>query len=179
MLPHKPAGFRLRCNASCWKPVYLVVLLVALATAGGVAQENRHPASRNKFLLVSDIHFNPMADPALVAELAAADPAQWETILQRSKLTAFSPYGQDSNWWLVRSALDAMVRTEPHPALVMFTGDMLAHSFPETYRSITHDSDLEHYRFFVRKTFDFVALEFRKRFADAKILLTPGNNDEE
>ena len=29
------------------------------------------------------------------------------------------------------------------------------------------------------KTFDFVALEFRKRFPDVKILLTPGNNDED
>ena len=29
------------------------------------------------------------------------------------------------------------------------------------------------------KTFDFIALELRKRFPDAKMLLTPGNNDEE
>ena len=132
-----------------------------------------------KLLIASDIHFNPMADPALVADLAAADPTQWETILQRSKLTKFSPYGQDSNWWLMQSSLDAMARTEPHPALIMFTGDLLAHNFPKTYMSITHDSDPEHYRAFVLKTFEFVALEFRKRFADAKILLTPGNNDED
>ena len=99
-------------------------------------------------LIVSDIHFNPMADPTLVADLSAADPAQWESILERSKLTKFSPYGQDSNWWLLQSALNAMVRTERHPALILFTGDLLAHSFPKTYRGITHDSDPEHYRSF-------------------------------
>jgi hypothetical protein len=73
-----------------------------------------------------------MADPSLVADLAAADPSQWEAILQRSKPTTFSPYRQDTNWWLLRSALEAMVRAEPHPALMMSTGDLLAHDFPKT-----------------------------------------------
>lgn len=149
-----------------------------LLVAGAAAQTPRKNRP-GKLLIASDIHFNPMADPALVGDLAAAEPAQWESILQRSKLTAFSPYGQDSNWWLMRSAFDAMARTEPHTALVMFTGDLLAHSFPKTYKSITHDNDPEHYRTFVLKTFDFIALEFRRRFPDAKVLLTPGNNDEE
>lgn len=120
-----------------------------------------------------------MADPTLMPALTAADPGGWENILQESKLAAFSPYGQDTNWWLLRSALEAMVRTEPHPAVVMFTGDLLAHNFPKTYQGITRDSDAEHYRAFVLKTVQFVALELRKRYPDAKILLTPGNNDDE
>jgi len=152
-------------------------VLVLLLVAVGAAQQSKNHSA--KLLITSDIHFNPMSDPTLVAELAAADAVQWESILQRSHLTPFSPYGQDSNWWLVRSAFDAMGRTEPHPALVMFDGDMLAHSFPKTFKSITHDDDPEHYRAFVLKTFDFMALELRKRFPDAKILVTPGNNDEE
>jgi sphingomyelin phosphodiesterase acid-like 3 len=162
---------------SCLRRLFVgALVLLAVSVAGA------QPASKNspgKLLIASDIHFNPMADPTLVADLVATDVAQWEGILRRSKLTAFSPYGQDSNWWLMRSAFDAMVRTEPHPALVMFTGDLLAHSFPKTYTGITHDNDPEHYRAFVLKTFDFIALEFRKRFPDAKVLLTPGNNDEE
>lgn len=162
---------------SCVRRLFLgALVLLAVSIAGAQPARKNSPG---KLLIASDIHFNPMADPTLVADLAAAEPAQWESILQRSKLTAFSPYGQDSNWWLMRSAFDAMARTEPHPALVMFTGDLLAHSFPRTYTSITHDNDPEHYRAFVLKTFDFIALEFRKRFPDAKLLLTPGNNDEE
>ncbi len=155
-----------------------LALLVLLFVSAACAQPP--PKNTNgKLLIVSDIHFNPMADPTLVADLVSAEPPQWETILLRSRLTKFSPYGQDSNWWLVRSALDAMARTERHPALLLFDGDLLAHNFPRTFKSVTHDNDPAHYRAFVLKTVEFLALEFRKRYPDAKILLTPGNNDEE
>jgi sphingomyelin phosphodiesterase acid-like 3 len=165
------------CYSSSRLRACILVLLPLLLISGAAGQAARKNVA-GRVLIASDIHFNPMADPSLVADLAAADSSQWETILQRSQVMAFSSYGQDTNWWLLRSALDAMVRAEPHPALVMFTGDLLAHNFPKTYQSITHDSDPGHYRVFVLKTVDFVALEFRKRFAAAKILLTPGNNDE-
>ncbi len=166
------------CYSSSRVRTFILGLLPLLLISGAVGQTVRKKAAR-RLLIASDVHFNPMADAALVADLVAAEPSQWETILQRSKVTAFSPYGEDTNWWLLRSALDAMVRAEPHPALVMFAGDLLAHGFPRRYQSITHDSEPEHYRAFVLKTVDFVALEFRKRFVAAKILLTPGNNDED
>jgi hypothetical protein len=38
------------------------------------------------FLIASDLHFNPFADPTLVAALSAAPPGQWERILNQSKL---------------------------------------------------------------------------------------------
>lgn len=120
-----------------------------------------------------------MADAALVSSLEAADPGQWETILQRTSPDSFSPYGQDTNWWLLQSALGQMRKTLPHPAFVMFTGDLLAHGFPSKYRSATHDENPEHYREFVFKTVKFLALEFRKQFPGTKVLVTPGNNDEE
>jgi sphingomyelin phosphodiesterase acid-like 3 len=154
-------------------------LAALLAIFSGLFVPPTEGASGNKFLLASDIHFNPMADPALVVELAAADPTQWEAILQRSKLTRFSLYGQDTNWWLLQSALDQMRKTLPHPAFVMYTGDLLAHNFPREFRSAAHDEDPEHYRSFVLKTVQFLALEFRKRFPDTKVLITPGNNDND
>src|SRR5208283_4454046 len=109
----------------------------------------------------------------------ASDPTQWETVLARSKSTSFSQYGEDTNWWLLQSALDQMRATLPHPAFILMTGDLLAHQFPQTYLKTTHDQNRENYRKFVLKTVEFLALEFRKRFPDTKILLTPGNNDEE
>ncbi len=156
---------------------YLVALLITLAFLASFVPSAK--AANNKFLLVSDIHFDPMADPTLVAELAAAEPAQWEAILQRSKLTRFSQYGQDTNWWLLQSALDQMRKTLPHPSFVMYTGDLLAHGFPKAFQNATHDDDLQHYRAFVLKTVQFIALEFQKRFPNTTILVTPGNNDEE
>ncbi len=155
-----------------------IVVFLSLLLLSGAGVQAAQTNVAGKLLIASDVHFNPMADPSLVADLAAADPSQWESILQRSKVTAFSRYRQDTNWWLLRSTLEAMVRAEPHPTLVMFTGDLLAHDFRRLYGNITHDNQPEHYRAFVLKTVDFVALEFRKHFATAKILLTPGNNDD-
>ena len=165
-----------RSGLNC-RPLYLLALVCGLFACPARLLSVEAPS--NSFLVVSDIHFNPMADPALVADLVAADPTQWETILERSKLTRFSQYGQDTNWWLLRSALDQMRVTLPHPAFIMVPGDLLAHDFPQTYAQLTHDNDREHYRAFVLKTLDFLALEFRKRFGDTKTLVTPGNNDEE
>jgi sphingomyelin phosphodiesterase acid-like 3 len=151
------------------------VVLVLLATS---AQSfSREPTG--KFLIASDLHFNPFADPTLVADLAAANPRQWEAILSQSKLTAYSQYGKDTNWWLLQSSLDAMRTTLPHPALVMVTGDLLAHGFPQAYKNATHDSDGKYYRAFVLKTVEFLGEELRKRFNRSQILITPGNNDDE
>src|SRR5208337_251876 len=179
MFPTKFATFlAVRIKASPEELFCLLVLLTALGSHVADAQQAK-PLSRDKFLIASDIHFNPMADPALVAELAAADLSRWETILQRTEPDAFSPYGQDTNWWLLQSALDQMRKTLPHPAFVMVTGDLLAHEFPKTFLNAAHDTDPEHYRTFVLKTVEFLTLEFRKRFPGAKILVTPGNNDED
>ena len=164
-------------NSGRGRLVFLSAVIFVLFACCPSLQSAEVPV--NRFLVVSDIHFNPMADPSLVADLNAADSTQWETILERSKLTRFSQYGQDTNWWLLRSALDQMRLTLPHPAFIMVPGDLLAHEFPKTYATVTHDNDREHYRALVLKTLDFLALEFRKRFSDTKILVTPGNNDEE
>jgi sphingomyelin phosphodiesterase acid-like 3 len=159
------------------RSLYLLALSCGLFACCAALQSSEPPA--NTFLVVSDIHFNPMADPTLVADLVAADPTRWERILERSKLTRFSQYGEDTNWWLLRSALDHMRMTLPHPAFIMIPGDLLVHDFPKVYADATHDNDREHYGGFVLKTLDFMALEFHKRFEDTKILVTPGNNDEE
>ena len=161
------------------RSLFCLLGVLAVLCACHVSARAERPPAGHTFLIASDIHFNPMADASLVADLAAAEPDQWEAIFARSKRTAFSQYGEDTNWWLLQSSLDAMRATLPHPAFILATGDALAHQFPETYRKITHDSNRENYRKFVLKTVEFLALELRKRFPDTKILLTPGNNDEE
>jgi sphingomyelin phosphodiesterase acid-like 3 len=155
-----------------------LVFLIAFVFLCSPAQSRSGPPSQ-KILIASDLHFNPFADPDLVKDLAAAPPSRWERILNRSRLTAYSPYGKDTNWWLLQSALDAMRATEPNPAVVMITGDLLAHGFPAAYAKIVHDSNRQHYRTFVFKTVAFLALELGKRFGQSQILLTPGNNDNE
>ena len=106
----------------------LAAIVVVLLFPAARAQSAEKP-SPDQFLIASGIHFNPMADPSLIADLMAAAPAQWEAILQRSKLTAFSQYGHDTNWWLLQSSLNEMRATLPRPAFIMITGDILAHQF--------------------------------------------------
>ena len=130
-------------------------------------------------LIASDLHFNPFADPTLAADLAKAPVHKWEAILSRPRSTAYSPYGQDPNWALLQSALDAMRKAEPDPTLVMITGDLLAHGFPQKYAQAIPDTNRDHYRAFVAKTVSFIALELRKRYSKSQILLTPGNNDDD
>ncbi len=153
-------------------------LFLLLAVSSATSQTKAVPG-KGRLLLASDIHFNPMADPALMNRLLAAPPERWQGILQRSRLTAFSQYGHDTNWWLLRSTLDQMRATLPHPAMLIVTGDLLAHQFPQTFANITHDPDRAHYRSFVLKTVQFIALELRKRFPQTTVLLTPGNNDDD
>ena len=112
----------------------LAVVLFALISGS-------HARADSKFLWISDLHFNPMADAALVGELEKAEPARWEAILDRTSPQSFSQYGTDTNWWLLKSSLAQFPKTIRHPAFVMVTGDLLAHNFPATFQSATHDSD--------------------------------------
>jgi len=157
--------------------IFWLAILPALWSTHPLAAQ-KHP-STDTFLIVSDLHFNPMADPSLVSALAAADSTKWETVLNRSKPSAFSQYGEDTNWWLLRSSLDAMRTSLPHPAFILVTGDLLAHRFPEIYKRTRRGGKPEDYRQFVFKTVEFLALQFRKRFPETKVLLTPGNNDDD
>ncbi|HEU0156367.1 MAG TPA: hypothetical protein VFQ82_09875, partial [Stellaceae bacterium] len=65
------------------------------------------PAAAGQLLLLSDIHFDPMADPVLVDRLAAAAPAGWPAILDTSANKSLGRYGADTNWRLLRSSLNA------------------------------------------------------------------------
>lgn len=153
----------------------LLVLCCLLCTGSTISAAN--PA-KNKVLVASDIHFNPMADASLMTKLLAAEPAQWEAIFKQTTPRSFSPYGQDTNWWLLQSSLDQMRKTMPHPAVFLVLGDVLAHQFPKMFRDITHDDNRDHYRAFVLKTVQFLDLQLRRRWPDTQILLTPGNDDD-
>lgn len=131
------------------------------------------------FLSVSDVHFNPFADPSLVAQLEAADVARWEAIFASSSITSFSTYGSDVNEPLLRSALAAMRKELPAPAFVMISGDFLAHSFDSTYQKYATDKSQSAYTAFVAKTIAYVAAAFHKTYPGVPIYPTLGNNDSD
>ncbi len=128
---------------------------------------------------MSDLHFDPMADPRLVDQLAAAEPEQWSAVLDGSGDRSLGRYGRDSNWMLLRSALRQMSETLPKPGFVLISGDFLAHGFRPEFDAAAKDHSDAAYRVFVRKTMQFLGQQLEQNFPATPILPALGNNDEE
>jgi hypothetical protein len=147
----------------------IVLLLFAVASS----------ARAEKFLSVSDVHFNPFADPAIVPKLEAADVPEWEAILASSTVTAFSTYGSDINDPLFRSAVAEMRKQLPSPAFVLISGDFLAHDFEKNYQQYATDKSKAAYSAFVTKTNAYIASVFRGAYPGVRIYPALGNNDSD
>jgi hypothetical protein len=158
--------------------VLAALALDLCATANSQQAATAQPVSR-QILVMSDLHFDPMADPRLVDQLAAAEPDQWRTVLDSSSDHSLGRYGWDSNWMLLRSALQHMAATLPKPAFVLISGDFLAHGFRREFDAAAKDHSDAAYRAFVRKTMQFLGQQLEQTFPATPIFPALGNNDEE
>ncbi|MEE3623109.1 metallophosphoesterase [Nitrospirillum sp. BR 11752] len=131
------------------------------------------------FLVVSDLHFNPLDDASLAARLDAAPAKDWPAILDSAADRRLSPFGRDSNWFLLRSAFAAMRQAQRHPAYILHTGDMLAHDFRDTFEETlpAHKGDDAAYRAFALKTVTVLLETLRQTFPGVPVLTALGNND--
>jgi sphingomyelin phosphodiesterase acid-like 3 len=163
----RPTGMRV----AIW--LLVAALLAALSPAVRAA-----PAV-SQLLVMSDIHFDPTAQPQLVDRLAAAEPRQWQAIFDSAGGQKPSRYGSDTNWPLLRSALQQMKETLPRPAFLLLPGDFLVHQFRNKFDAATRDHSDAAYRGFVRKTMQFLALQFEHTFPATPILPVLGNNDDD
>lgn len=166
-------------------PVFFLSLtIVAIASCSAPVPDRRPSADRDEsVLLISDIHFNPFYDPAVVPELrAASHGSEWAAIFEKSGVKTLSPPKQDTNYPLLRSTLDAIASVEPDPQVVLVGGDFLEHGFSaaalqaagKKVGAAPIDPDVAS---FAGKTIEFVASLLRQRFPNAQILATVGNND--
>jgi sphingomyelin phosphodiesterase acid-like 3 len=154
------------------------LVLAMILTLAPMAAGTAGPTPAGQFLLLSDIHFNPMADPSLVDRLAAGSPAEWPAILDAAADKSLGRYGADTNWHLLHSALEKMGAALPHPTFVLITGDFLAHHFRDQFNAVARDHSDPAFRGFVDKTMRFLALEIEAVFPNTPILPALGNNDE-
>lgn len=136
------------------------------------------PAVAAEFLWLSDIHFDPIADRALVDRLAAAEPTDWAEILTTGS-GKFPVYGRDSNWPLFSSVLQVTAKTLPARAFTLVTGDLLVHHFREQFNAAATVHDDEAFRSFVRKSVAFVAIQLKEHSGGRPVYLSLGNNDDE
>ncbi|MBV9688010.1 MAG: metallophosphoesterase [Alphaproteobacteria bacterium] len=156
------------------------VAVISLGLGGEASSQQALPAAAagGQILAMSDLHFDPMADPRLVDRLAVAEPDGWSAILDNSSDRGFSQYGRDTNWPLLHSALRQMAETLPNPVFVLISGDFLAHHFREEFDAAASDRSDAAYRGFVRKTMEFLGQQLEQGFRGTPIIPALGNNDE-
>jgi len=128
-------------------------------------------------LVLSDIHFDPTANKALVDRLATAEPAQWASIFATDD-TRVSSYGEDTNWKLLRSTL-AAAKVPPQPDVVLVAGDFLVHQFRTRFNAAASAHGDAAFRAFTSKTMRFLALQLEAAFPATPILPVLGNNDSD
>jgi len=75
----------------------VAALLFSLCAAAACQQTAPTEPVAGRVLVMSDLHFDPMADPRLVDQLAAAEPEQWSRVLDSSGDHSLGHYGQDTN----------------------------------------------------------------------------------
>lgn len=167
---------------------YLVFfLLLLLATTRAMPQ---HSNALPTMLMVSDVHFNPFHDPAKVVELARSPAKDWETILGRkdspSQASGFQELskacglrGIDTPYSLFSSAVRAMHRDAGDAAMIIFTGDALAHRFDCMYEKTQPGATAEQYSAFTAKTIEYVLLQLHSAAPGAKLYFALGNNDSD
>jgi sphingomyelin phosphodiesterase acid-like 3 len=146
-------------------------LLFAWAAAPAALAQNR-PAT-GRALLISDIHFDPLADPAIVKRLIASPVVEWDAIFRSSKLKSFSHYEADTNYPLFSSALDAVAAQKPFD-YVIFAGDALPHNFAQAFVLAGGTSD--QFPEFAARTEAFAVQELQNRLK-VPVVAALGNND--
>jgi sphingomyelin phosphodiesterase acid-like 3 len=141
---------------------------------GGVTPPFAPGPGQGLFLIITDIHFDPFADPAIVEDLVAADVGAWSNIFE-SGSHAFAQYGSDANYPLMMSALDSARKLLPQPDFVLYAGDYLVHQFETKFEA--HGGGPETFAPFVIKTMTFVSEQLQKTFPQTPVYGTLGNDD--
>lgn len=159
------------------KQTELAPKVVDATVAPPIEDEASAPTAAH-FVSLSDLHFDPFLEPALVPKLAAAEAIDWGLLFETEASKRLGPHGQDTGYALLRSALAAPQAADTWPpAYVIISGDFLAHSFRDRYQATTGDDSDAGYHAFVDKTLQFLTAEISASFAGAPIFPALGNND--
>ena len=161
----------------CHVALMVSVLFVFLAAGCGSDSSGTSAESKLPLVIFSDIHFTPFYDTAIFDDLVNSPVEEWAGIFQNSSVTDLSSWGQETNYPLLKQALEAASRNLGEGQTAIFPGDILAHHFPETFFKLYGEEDHGALRSFVYKTVVFFATQVRERFASVPVVFTLGNND--
>ena len=158
-----------------------ILVLISILTTPAISLPDDFPALQpypgtGMFLMLSDIHFDPYSDPAIMEKLGAKPLAGCQTPASG----AFSKFGSDTNYPLLKSTLDQVEATARenhfHYDYVIVTGDFLAHNFDSRYRKCVRGGD-EAYTKFSSDTISFVDGMIAQALPGVPVFAALGNND--
>jgi sphingomyelin phosphodiesterase acid-like 3 len=145
------------------------------------------PAPAGKALLIADLHFDPLSDPAIVKQLIAAPASNWETIFAGSGQTGYAHSPQDTNYPLLNSALTAAASQTQTLADVakggdgaksadfaIALGDYLRHDFEAAF--VKTGADQKEFAAFATKTAVYVSRTLQAKLG-VPVYLALGNDD--
>ncbi len=141
-------------------------------------------ASSQKFIIISDIHFDPfigcetqLAPCPLIQALQKAPVNDWEAIFKQYHVVDTITYKQDSSNLLLDSTVEELQKhASDHPTFAILLGDTLAHRFDDKYKTYAENSSMS-FDDFTNKTIDFVAQKLEAALPDIPIYPVIGNND--
>jgi len=150
--------------------IVFVLSHVTVAQTGWGATSGK-PTGR--VLLISDIHFDPLADLSILEDLTNDPADQWEGTFVKSKQNEYARAPADTNYPLLKSALSAAKAQGPYD-FVIASGDYLRHNFQERFPAVSkRTSDPAA---FATKTVVFVINALQKTFG-VPVYVALGNND--
>jgi 3',5'-cyclic AMP phosphodiesterase CpdA len=138
-------------------------------------------AKERRFIALSDIHFNPFYERALIDTLMASPYEKWDLIFRSSPSKGSCRYGEEANDALLNSLLDKASQVLPRPDFILFSGDFIVHDFDGLYDSLYRrragSADRRGLDSCIYKTIGFVLSSFARRFPLVPVYFSIGNND--
>jgi sphingomyelin phosphodiesterase acid-like 3 len=166
----------------------MLLALPALAQPKSAPSTSTIPA-----IFLSDIHFDPLRDPAKAPRLNAAPVSQWSSILAEPPTpTSVADYAAvnktcpikplvDPDNRLFQSALQAIHTQAFAPGspirFAVLTGDIVGHQFDCRYKLLFPNSTHAQFQGFVEKTAAYVITGLRSALPGIPIYITLGNDD--
>ncbi len=137
--------------------IFLMALALFVALAAGCSNHSSNPPTQTTLplVIISDVHFTPFYDTAIFNDLVHFPVEQWASIFQSSGITDLSSWGHETNYLLLIKVLDAAQKAAGDGHVLLFSGDILAHKFPETFFALYGKEDEEALHAFIYKTVVF------------------------
>ncbi len=165
-----------------------ILTILTLVLAAHAAQAAPPKPATVPALFLSDIHFDPYADPAKVATLNSADESEWAEILSAPPSTTQAQdfaalrvkcpvRGVDTPNVLWLSSLEAIHTNASRARFATVSGDLLAHQFDCKYKALLPEASHSDYVTFAEKTIRYVVGGLLTHLPGVPIYVAMGNND--